>query len=284
MIKLIFNALIALLPTVILCVYVYRKDRVDKEPLSLLLILFLAGAVAFVPSYFIDNALIKALNALFSGGISYSNEGVIIYADTFTKLAYGALRTLASGCLVDFALKWVLLVLITKNNKNFNCLFDGIVYAVSLFFSFAVAESFTFSYGEGIDRFLSYALNLIPSHVYIGLITGIFYTLWHAYKAAEKKESRLISDGTVNEKRICKSSFMLLLSFIVPLSVNALHSILTFISLSFAAFVIFATVIIVCYAFFFVLVSRFSKLDDFEVNIADKIIGKAHPELKEEVQ
>ena len=40
----------ALFPAIALCIYVFRKDRVDKEPLDLLIKLFVLGVVSCFPA------------------------------------------------------------------------------------------------------------------------------------------------------------------------------------------------------------------------------------------
>ena len=45
---------LAVLPAVLLCIYVYKKDRHEKEPMKFLIRLLIAGAVISIPVMLID--------------------------------------------------------------------------------------------------------------------------------------------------------------------------------------------------------------------------------------
>ena len=47
----------ALLPAIVLCVYIFKKDRVEKEPIGLLLLLFGLGAVSCFPVAFVEGVV-----------------------------------------------------------------------------------------------------------------------------------------------------------------------------------------------------------------------------------
>ena len=58
---------LAIIPSIILCVYVYRMDVVEKEPLHLLFIMFFLGVLITVPTRFIEQLLLS------STGLSFNN-------------------------------------------------------------------------------------------------------------------------------------------------------------------------------------------------------------------
>ena len=45
---------LAFLPVAILLIYIYRKDKHEKEPLGKLLVVFLLGCVAIVPAIILE--------------------------------------------------------------------------------------------------------------------------------------------------------------------------------------------------------------------------------------
>ena len=55
----IFFSILGLIPALILCGYIYFKDRVEKEPISLLALLFIAGALSYIPAFFAENFIIS---------------------------------------------------------------------------------------------------------------------------------------------------------------------------------------------------------------------------------
>ena len=73
----------ALLPAVVLCAYVYKKDRVEKEPVSLLLMLLLMGAISCLPIAFIEEFLSVVLDRIFLpfGVLGADGEKYILVAN-----------------------------------------------------------------------------------------------------------------------------------------------------------------------------------------------------------
>ena len=68
----IIISLAALIPVVIFCWYIYSKDKQEKEPIGLLVLLFLVGAVAYLPAILVENSLIGVIDKIFSAGIEYA--------------------------------------------------------------------------------------------------------------------------------------------------------------------------------------------------------------------
>ena len=56
----------ALLPALILCIYVFKKDRVEKEPIGLLLKLLLFGALICFPVVYVETVVGDLIDAKFS--------------------------------------------------------------------------------------------------------------------------------------------------------------------------------------------------------------------------
>ena len=56
----------ALLPAIVLCIYTFRKDSVEKEPLGLLLCLLALGCVICYPAAEIESAISKLLLKIFT--------------------------------------------------------------------------------------------------------------------------------------------------------------------------------------------------------------------------
>ena len=93
-----------LLPAIVLCVYIYIKDRVEKEPLGLLIKLLIAGVVICFPVVLFEEILLD----IFKGNAILEN---------FVGIA-----------LVEEGFKLIAVLIFTKNNKEFNaklCLKDG---------------------------------------------------------------------------------------------------------------------------------------------------------------
>ena len=151
----------AVTPALVLCYFVYRHDRIEKEPGSLLKKLFIGGiwsaAVAMVIELGAENVL-----PYIAG-----REPVIMAICEATMVA------IAEECAKFYFLKrrsW--------NNPNFNYRFDGIVYAVTVSLGFAAIENvlYVFSYGT-VDIMVQRAILTIPAHMSFAVYMGYYYGL-----------------------------------------------------------------------------------------------------------
>ena len=59
---LVLNMIIAIIPSLILCIYVYKKDVIEKEPMPMLLTLFVLGVVVTIPASFMEQTLMTSLD------------------------------------------------------------------------------------------------------------------------------------------------------------------------------------------------------------------------------
>lgn len=125
----------ALLPAVVLLIYIYIKDRVEKEPIGLLLTLFALGAVICLPAALIEEIFSVVIDGVFST-FAYDIGGSL-YLMSGTNKLYVFVSNFIGVALVEEGLKFLILILVTRKNKNFNSLFDGIIYSVFVSLGFA---------------------------------------------------------------------------------------------------------------------------------------------------
>src|SRR4051812_2665315 len=103
---------IALAPGAAIMLYIYLKDKHEREPLSLLLVSFVYGILS---------TLVTLTVSLPVNFILVLEKGDLVqeFFDAFLKVA-----------LVEEFSKFIFVRFILFRNKNFNEPFDGIVYAV----------------------------------------------------------------------------------------------------------------------------------------------------------
>ena len=181
----IILALLALLPAVVLMIYIYKKDRIEKEPKGLLAGLFLLGCVSVIPAVILELLAQGVLNAT---GIP---DDSILYK--FLEYFFGV-ALIEEGCKLFFV------YIVTRKSKHFNCLFDGVVYAVFVSLGFAVTENLFYVFENGIGVALLRMVTSIPGHCFFGIIMGYFYGRWFLNHKADQLESylyqyRLIAPG-----------------------------------------------------------------------------------------
>ena len=76
--------IIAIVPAVICLSAVYLSDREDKEPLKLLMLTYLLGALTVIPAILIEEFLLKF--NVFSGSLSVAYNAFIVAALTEESL------------------------------------------------------------------------------------------------------------------------------------------------------------------------------------------------------
>jgi RsiW-degrading membrane proteinase PrsW (M82 family) len=205
----------------LLCAFVYYKDKAEKEPLGLLAILFAAGAIFYFPALFSELTVGGLIDSLFSSKMEFSFDGNLTYVTRIDKIAHLSLFALAVGIIEEGA-KWLVLYFITRKNKNFNYLFDGIVYATFLSLGFAIAENIHFAFENDVQMLGAKLLTSVPCHLFIGILMGYYYTMWHLRFTANKIENRMIRSQVVKEDKV-RSSAIWLVALIILIGLNIIY-------------------------------------------------------------
>ncbi len=214
-------SLVALLPTLLLCWYIYEKDRVEKEPVGLLSLLFLVGGIAFIPAFFAERGIMTLVDGWFS--FTHSAEGIVQFDSVGAQLGHAAVYAFIGVALIETAVKWLLLVLITHKSRHFNCLFDGLVYACFVSLGFAAFENVCFAWLNGWDTLALRLATSVPCHLLIGTLMGYCYTLWHMVAVAQSTEKELVADGKLPETRVSGAGWLLAASFVIPTLTHGLY-------------------------------------------------------------
>ena len=154
---------LAILPVVLLLVYIYLQDKYVKEPFGLLMLAFFGGMVA-IP---MDLGLVSLINT-----IHYSSS---LFYSAFIEAGF-----------CEELCKFIILFLFFWWNKNFNEHMDGIVYAVFVGLGFACVENVLYVFQGGVGTGIVRALLSVPGHFLFAVIMGYFLSL-----AKFGKEKRL---------------------------------------------------------------------------------------------
>ncbi len=168
----------AVIPAVILLNYIYRKDRLEKEPPRLLITLVVLGVLA--------TALAVAAER-FGGFVLrwFLPEG---------SLGYSALMYFGVVACAEEGAKYILLKRKTWNTPEFNCQFDGVVYAVFVSLGFALWENIGYVAAYGLSTALIRAVTAVPGHACFGVFMGAWYGMAKRYdRAGNAKKSRQCS-------------------------------------------------------------------------------------------
>ncbi len=274
-------SLVALLPALLLCWYIYEKDRVEKEPIGLLSLLFFAGGVGFIPAFFAQRGVTGIIDGWFASHLSFSPEGAAMFDSFGAQLGHAALCGFGIA-LVENVIKWLLLVLITRKSRHFNALFDGLIYAAFVSLGFAAFESVCFAWQNGWDTLWLRLVNAIPCHLLIGVLMGYGYTLWHTFATAQRIERRFVQNGILSKKGIRGAGGLLAASFTAPFITQGLYVL----SGSFHSAVIdllFYVAVGVLFAACFVGIHLLSDKDKPTEKMAYILLSRKHPDLNGDI-
>ncbi|MFD0993078.1 PrsW family intramembrane metalloprotease [Tenacibaculum geojense] len=150
--------LLAIAPIVIIILYIYLKDTLDKEPIKLLLINFILGAfvsvlITLVLGYFLDKTF-PVTNAQNIYQIFIKAFVVVGFTEEFSK--------------------YVILKLYAQPHKEFDEPYDGIMYAVMVSMGFAMLENILYVFKYGFQTGITRAFTAVPAHATFAILMGYF--------------------------------------------------------------------------------------------------------------
>ncbi len=155
--------LLALAPVFIIALYVYYRDKYEREPIWLLLKALAAGCLITVPVIIIERFLSNQMPELSNTGTAFYNAFLVA---GFTEELF----------------KYLAFIFLIWTNTNFNEKFDGIVYAVFISLGFAGIENILYVFHHG--EFVGYTRMVIsvPAHALFGITMGYYLGLAKFYK------------------------------------------------------------------------------------------------------
>lgn len=196
----IFLLILAVVPAVGLLILIYFGDKLEKEPVGLVFGLLGMGALSTIPSIVAEVIGVKLLDFVFpTGGIFY-NFFMYFFVVAVSEELF----------------KFLFMFVITWKNKNFDYVFDGVIYAVSSSLGFALIENigyvFTqrwqFGFLAGVGTGISRAFLAIPLHTAVAIFMGYFY--------GKAKEATF-------QNKLGKCSLYIVLSLIVPMLIHGVY-------------------------------------------------------------
>lgn len=150
--------LVAVAPAFIIILYIYFKDKYEKEPKRLLIYNFLLGAIV---SIIITSILYYAFDIV----LPLPNKTSVF--QQFVKAFF------VVGLVEEFS-KYIIIRYFAQPNKAFNEPFDGIVYAVMVSMGFAATENIFYVLEGGYPTALVRAFTAVPAHATFGILMGYF--------------------------------------------------------------------------------------------------------------
>lgn len=221
----------AVLPAIFLMRKAYHSDRLEKESPSLLWTLVKAGILSSLLALVEERLLSLFLNASVPQNTVLYN--VILY---FGIVAFA-----------EESSKYLFLKRNTWNNPEFNCRYDGVVYAVFVSLGFALWENISYVMSYGFSTAIVRAVTAIPGHACFGVFMGVFYGV------AKKSENR-------GEESVSK--FLRICSVVIPALLHGAYDYIATASQTYGN-LYFLIFVLILFIISFKLVGKASDLDEY---------------------
>ena len=166
---------LAIAPGIVICLFIYFKDKYNREPLGLMLLSFFIGILAIIPAIIIQLALTKPINQLMGEGVMYT-----------------AVFTFLIVALSEEGSKFLALRFVPYRRKAFDDPFDGIIYAVMVGMGFATLENVGYVLQNGLGTGILRMFLSVPAHGTFAVLMG--YHIWLAkFDIANRRRHMLLA-------------------------------------------------------------------------------------------
>ena len=148
---------LAIVPVIFLCSYIYKKD-LHREPKKLLISIFIWGALTCIPAVILET---------FFGDIFITEDTSLPFLEIFINVFFGI-------ALIEELGKWVVTKIKGYKSREFDEIYDIIVYSVFASLGFACLENIGYVLENGIGTAIMRAVISIPGHACFGILMGYY--------------------------------------------------------------------------------------------------------------
>ncbi len=227
--------IVTLAPIFFLGLYIYHKDIYEKEPKKMLVKLFFSGVLSVIITVILTSVLQSLIPFFKAEDIEVLNYSLI---ELFIYVFIGV-------ALIEELSKWIYVKVIAWKNKEFNYVYDAIVYAVFVALGFATIENVMYSliYSTAHNVLLRAILS-VPCHAFCGVFMGYFL--------GKAKLSKILGNQ--------QYKIQLFLSLSIPIIIHGVFDYLIYAYNLFNSFlIIFIIFIVFLYIISFICIKRTSK-------------------------
>ena len=224
---------LAMLPGILIIIYIFKKDKVEKEPVNLIVKMVVLGALSCVPAAFLEGWADNLLPQYPEGSLGYAIS----------------ISFLSAGLIEEFC-KFAFLRAGIWRNREFDYSFDGVVYGVSVAAGFAMLENILYVLDGGISVAITRAFLSVPLHAFCGAFMGAFFGMAKKHYVA----------GSRGSAAVCQ-----LCAVIVPVVIHGIYDTFAFLNRSYASVCLLAFTALL-YVIGITVINRLAK-DDWKMAI-----------------
>ena len=168
--------ILSIFPVVLFLIWIYIKDKYNKEPLLIIFKYFLFGILCSILAIYLEDLF-----------LSY---------ELFIGNSYNIYLSFIVAGLIEEGLKFIFLNLFLLKEKSFDEKLDGIIYSVILSLGFACVENIMYLFFE--ESNLAYKVGImrglvsIPTHIMFGIIMGYYFSKFKFENTKIRKRQYLV--------------------------------------------------------------------------------------------
>lgn len=170
--------LAAVLPAFLLILYIWWKDKYQREPFGQMAKGFLYGIISAGIALVLETGL----------------QAIALVPMEVNNFFQAAWKAFLGAAIPEELAKLLMLWLLLRNNKYFDERFDGIVYAACIGMGFAATENIIYLFSN-IDNWQSVAVGralfAVPGHFLFAVAMGYFYSMIYFGDMSWRKASRI---------------------------------------------------------------------------------------------
>lgn len=151
---LLLNILLAAVPAVLILLFIYRRDRKEKESPLLVFFAFVVGFFAVIPAIVIE---------ILISDIGFHMRGP----------AYLLFRAFAVAALVEESMKLTAVRLFLFKQRHLKEIADGVLYTIAASLGFAFFENILYSFGSPLVM-ITRGITAVPMHAAASGILGYY--------------------------------------------------------------------------------------------------------------
>lgn len=170
--------LAAILPPFLLVLYIWWKDRYQREPFLELAKAFFYGVIS------------AGIAIVFETALSYMS----LVPSEPTTLLQATWKAFVGAAIPEELAKLLMLWLLLRRSKYFDERFDGIVYAACIGMGFAATENIIYLFSN-LEQWQSVAVGramfAVPGHFFFAVAMGYFYSMVYFGDMNWRKSARI---------------------------------------------------------------------------------------------
>lgn len=152
---------LSLAPSLAIAVFIFWKDRYDKEPMRLLVWAFVLGILSIFPAIILEGYVLKNTPYLLS-----DNQHIQTAILAFIVVGFS-----------EELSKFIMVKRFLYPSHDFNEPYDGITYSVMVSLGFASIENLLYVWEGGVQTAIARMFTAVPAHASFAVIMGYYLGL-----------------------------------------------------------------------------------------------------------